>query len=64
MFTQEELNAIYDEALEGDTRRFNPEIRKVYDELYDLFEKHMALLEMDNFKWGYQLGYEAGRASV
>lgn len=64
MFTQEQLSAIYNSALESDTRPINPETRKTYDELYDLFDKYMSLLEMENFFWGYQLGYEAGRKSA
>ena len=64
MFTPEQLTAIYDEALENDTRPVNPQERQIYDALNESIERLMDILIEDNFKWGYQLGYEAGRASV
>ena len=64
MFTREELSAIYEEALENDTRPANPEEREWYDKVNQSIEMLMDTLIEENFKWGYQLGYEAGRKSA
>lgn len=64
MFTREELSAIYEEALENDTRPANREEREWYDKVNQSIEMLMDTLIEENFKWGYQLGYEAGRKSA